>query len=209
MLLQFSRISLALLFAIASSVFAQAPIESIPKTDNNSETLSTNTHKEAPVLIFKTSLGNIEITLFEDDAPITVENFFEYVYNNSYDGTIFHRVIPGAVIQGGGLNAAMESQETFEPITNESYNGLKNLRGTLAMARTTNPDSATSQFFINLRNNNSLNATQNTPGYAVFGEVTKGMDVVLKISAVKTGSVGRYQDVPLEPVTIISVTEKY
>lgn len=156
----------------------------------------------------KTSLGEISIELFVDAAPVTVKNFLEYVDAGFFDGTIFHRVIPGFVLQGGGLTAEMEEKSTRPPIQNEADNGLKNERGTLAMARTNDVDSATSQFFINLADNAFLNHGRENFGYAVFGKVTDGMDIVDKIAAVPTGNRGMHQDVPTEPVVILSIQRK-
>lgn len=168
-------------------------------------------HKEDPMVVMHTSLGDIEIEVFADDAPETAANFLQYVRDGFYDGTIFHRVIPGFVIQGGGFNADYQQKSTRAPITNESDNGLDNDRGTLSMARTSDPDSATSQFFVNLSDNPPLNARGGQPGYAVFGKVTDGMDVVDKIADVPTGAAGPFrQDVPQQTVTIESaeVTEE-
>ena len=156
----------------------------------------------------KTTLGDLTIELDEQAAPVTVSNFLEYVDNRHYDGTIFHRVIKGFMIQGGGMTADMRSRPTNDPILNEAANGLKNERGTLAMARTNDPDSATSQFFINHADNDFLDYRGPGPdqiGYAVFGRVSGGMDVVDQIAAVKTGSKGPYDDVPREPIKIVSV----
>jgi peptidyl-prolyl cis-trans isomerase A (cyclophilin A) len=157
----------------------------------------------------ETNMGNVVIELNEQAAPITVGNFLRYVNEGFYNGTIFHRVRPDnpAMIQGGGFTADMVRKPTHSPIPNESGNGLKNDRGTIAMARMDNPDSATSQFFINHKNNDALNYQGPVkPGYAVFGNVVKGMDVVDKIAAVKTTSKGAYSDVPVEPVVIKSAT---
>lgn len=156
----------------------------------------------------KTSMGNIEIELFDDKAPISAKNFESYVKSNFYAGTIFHRVIPGFMIQGGGLEANMVEKSTRAPIVNEAGNGLKNTRGTLAMARTSDPNSASSQFFINVADNNFLNKSAMDAGYAVFGKVTKGMDVVDKIVSVPTGNYGMHQNVPKQPVKIVSVQIK-
>ena len=153
----------------------------------------------------ETSMGDIVIELNEEASPITVKNFLRYVEEGFYDGTIFHRVIPDFMIQGGGFTAEMVQKKPHPPIVNEASNGLKNDRGTIAMARTANPDSATSQFFINHKNNDFLNyAGQNKPGYTVFGKVVEGLDVVDAIAAVKTTRKGRYSDVPVEPVVIKS-----
>lgn len=156
----------------------------------------------------KTTVGNIDIELFDDQAPITVKNFKSYAQSNFYNGTIFHRVIPGFMIQGGGMDVRMVEKKTKAPIKNEASNGLKNAVGTLAMARTNNPNSASSQFFINVANNDFLNKSAGNPGYAVFGKVTKGMDVVNKITKVPTGNSGMHQDVPKTPIKILSVTIK-
>lgn len=165
-------------------------------------------HKNQPLVEMRTSMGTIVIALFPEKAPITVANFLEYVDAGFYDNTVFHRVIPNFVIQGGGFAANMRPKKTRAPITNESNNGLANRRGTLSMARLPAPDSATSQFFINLENNPSLNASFNKPGYAVFAEVIEGLPVIDMISRVRTGRVKQYQDVPLDPVTVLSVKRK-
>ena len=154
-----------------------------------------------------TSHGDIAVELFEESAPISVENFKLYVADGFYADTVFHRVIPNFMIQGGGMTADMRKKPTREPIKNEAKNGNKNLRGTLAMARTGEVDSATSQFFINLRDNAFLDHGDRDYGYAVFGRVTEGMDIVDAIAAVDTGSVSGHQDVPLEPVTILEVRQ--
>ncbi len=163
-----------------------------------------------PVVVMETSLGKITIELFPEKAPVTVKNFLKYVEDKHYDGTIFHRVISNFMIQGGGMSPSMEEKKTRDPIKNESTNGLKNDRGTIAMARTNQPHSATSQFFINVKDNNFLNQeiARDGVGYCVFGKVIEGMDVVDKIRDVKTGNKGPHSDVPLEPVKIISVKVK-
>ncbi|MBQ6141524.1 MAG: peptidyl-prolyl cis-trans isomerase [Kiritimatiellae bacterium] len=156
----------------------------------------------------ETTMGTISLELDEAKAPATVKNFVEYANSGHYDGTIFHRVIDGFMIQGGGFTKSMDQKPTREPIMNEAMNGLKNLRGTIAMARTMVVDSATSQFFINLVDNAFLDFTNPTPqgfGYAVFGKVTDGMDVVDAIAKVKTGFSGPHQNVPEEPVVIRKV----
>ena len=155
-----------------------------------------------------TSAGDIVVELDAAKAPKTVDNFLQYVKAGHYDGTVFHRVIPSFMIQGGGMTADMKEKPTRAPIPLESKNGLGNARGTLAMARTNAPNSATSQFFINVQDNDRLNAA-NSPdgnGYAVFGKVVSGMDVVDKIRDVPTGNKGGYGDVPTMPVTIIKAT---
>jgi cyclophilin family peptidyl-prolyl cis-trans isomerase len=156
---------------------------------------------ENPKVLMKTSMGDITIELFQDKAPVTVKNFLDYVDAKHYDGTLFHRVIGDFMIQGGGYLPGMKEKETRDPIKNEAGNGLSNVRGTLAMARTNNPDSATAQFFINVVNNSRLDRNDASAGYAVFGKVTDGMDVVDKIKSVKTGA----RDVPVEDVVIQSV----
>lgn len=156
----------------------------------------------------KTTLGTIEIELFDEKAPISSQNFKNYIKRQFYNGTIFHRVIPGFMIQGGGFDAKMTQKQTQAPIRNESDNGLLNSRGTLAMARTNQPDSATSQFFINVANNDSLNPSFMQAGYAVFGKVTKGMDVVDKIVKVPTQNYGMHQNVPRQPVKILTMRIK-
>lgn len=157
----------------------------------------------------ETSMGTITVELDDERAPATVENFVKYAADGFYDGTIFHRVIDGFMIQGGGFDKSMDQKETRAPIRNEAMNGLKNDRGTIAMARTMIVDSATSQFFINLVDNEFLNFTSPTPqgfGYAVFGKVTDGMEVVDAIAKVRTGFHGPHQNVPEEPVVIRKVT---
>ncbi len=159
-------------------------------------------------IIIETSLGNIQLELFVDKAPQTVVNFLRYVDSGFYNGTIFHRVIPNFMIQGGGFNSNLEAKPTFPAIKNEATNGLSNLRGTVAMARTQIVDSATSQFYINLVDNphlDHINNTSNGFGYCVFGRVTKGMEVVDQISKVPTGMFGGFYDVPIKEVKIISI----
>ncbi len=157
------------------------------------------------MVTLKTNFGDITLELFEDKAPKTVENFLAYVKEGFYDDTIFHRVIDGFMIQGGGFTADMDQKDTKDTIENEANNGVANEIGTIAMARTNDPHSATAQFFINVGNNSFLNHTSesvNGWGYCAFGKVTDGMDVVEKIKSVKTGSSGYHQDVPAEPVII-------
>lgn len=164
-----------------------------------------------PKIIIKTSKGDIEAELFEDKAPITVKNFLEYVKKGHYKGTIFHRVINNFMIQGGGFDKKMTEKSTGAGIKNEAANGVKNENGTLAMARTSDVNSATAQFFINVSDNAFLDHTDPSDrgmGYAVFGKVTSGMPVVNKIKAVKTGSNGPHQDVPTEPVVILDIVKK-
>jgi peptidyl-prolyl cis-trans isomerase B (cyclophilin B) len=165
------------------------------------------TAKGNPKVVLETSQGKMVIELFVDKAPETVQNFLAYVDAKFYDGTIFHRVIPNFMIQGGGFTADMKQKSTGDPINNEADNGLENQRGTLAMARTGDPHSATGQFFINSVNNDFLNFKSKTPqgwGYAVFGKVVEGIEVVDAISAVKTKTQGMYQDVPAEAVVVNS-----
>ncbi len=161
-----------------------------------------------PVVIMKTSEGTIKIELWADKAPATVKNFLEYVDEGFYDGTIFHRVIDNFMIQGGGFTPEMKQKSPHPPVKNEASAELRNDTGTIAMARTNEVNSATSQFFINVVNNNSLNHMDETPpgfGYAVFGKVMDGMDVVNKIKKVPTTRVSMFQDVPAKPVVIESV----
>lgn len=160
---------------------------------------------DMPYVELETTMGNIVIELNQEKAPNTVANFLEYVKSGHYDGTIFHRVIDGFMIQGGGMDANMKEKSTNAPIQNEADNGLKNEVGTIAMARTSDPDSATAQFFINVKDNSFLNFSGKNPqgwGYAVFGKVTEGMDIVNKIKGVPTGKYGFHADVPTTPVVI-------
>ena len=155
---------------------------------------------------FETSMGDIVVELDSEKAPKTVENFLSYVNAGHYDGTIFHRIIDGFMVQGGGMTEDMKEKPTNAPIENEADNGLTNAAYTVAMARTMDPHSATAQFFINVKKNDFLNHTAKTPqgwGYAVFGKVVKGHGVINKMKAVPTGNKGMHQDVPLEPVKII------
>ena len=164
-----------------------------------------------PQVIMETSKGTIVLEVFPDEAPETVKNFLQYVRWGHYDGTIFHRVIPDFMIQGGGLTPGMKKKTTEMPIQNEADNGLKNKLGTVAMARTPDPHSATDQFFINTKSNGFLdhkNKTAEGWGYTVFGKVVKGMDVVNAISGVKTAKKGMMSNVPVEPVLIIKMTLK-
>jgi cyclophilin family peptidyl-prolyl cis-trans isomerase len=165
--------------------------------------------KGNPMVVLSTSMGDIKIELYQDKAPGTVQNFLEYAKAGYYDNTIFHRVIPGFMVQGGGLTADMKDKREGQrpPIKNESSNGLRNDTGTLAMARTSAPDSATSQFFINVKDNAFLNkdSAPDKVGYAVFGKVVDGLDVVKKIEQVKTTSKGPHQNVPVDAVVIKSV----
>ena len=155
-------------------------------------------------VVLTTTAGNIELDLNDQKAPVSVKNFVSYVNSGFYNNTIFHRVIPGFMIQGGGFTADMQQKTAGAPIRNEADNGLPNVRGTIAMARTADKDSATSQFFINVADNAFLNHGQRDFGYAVFGRVVKGMDIVDKISQVATSSNGPYENVPAKPIVITS-----
>jgi peptidyl-prolyl cis-trans isomerase A (cyclophilin A) len=161
-----------------------------------------------PVVALSTTFGDITIELNPEKAPITVKNFLAYVDAGFYDGTIFHRVIPEFMIQGGGFTKDMKQKQTQPPIKNEADNGLRNSRGTITMARTSDINSATSQFFVNLKENTFLDHMVRDFGYAVFGKVIKGMEVVDKIAAVRTGNRGMQQNVPIEPVIIKSARRK-
>ncbi|ADK85306.1 Peptidylprolyl isomerase [Desulfarculus baarsii DSM 2075] len=188
------RLGLAILAAVVAAFCISAGVASAQVRQG-----------ENPMVKFTTSMGDIVIELYPDKAPITVQNFLNYVNKGHYAGTVFHRVVPGFVIQGGGLRADMGMKATDKPIKNEADNGLKNTHYSLSMARTQIPDSATCQFFINLADNEFLDHTAKTPdgwGYAVFGKVVEGQDVVDKIGAVKTGNKGHHSDVPLESVVI-------
>lgn len=162
------------------------------------------------MIVIKTNMGDIKIELHKDQTPKTAENFIKYVESGFFDGTIFHRVIDNFMIQGGGFDKEMNDKDTHAPIENEAKTGKPNKRGTIAMARTNDPHSASSQFFINVKDNDFLNFTSENPdgwGYCVFGEVVEGMDVVDQIKKVKTGNHGYHQDVPVEQVVIESVTQ--
>ena len=154
------------------------------------------------MVVFETSYGNFTIELFDKEAPVTVANFLQYVDDGFFNETIFHRVMPGFVIQGGGFTPEMKQKDTRDPIQNEADNGVKNERGTLSMARTQDVNSATSQFFVNLADNAFLDQGTRDFGYAVFGKVVEGMDVVDEIAKVKTGNSGFHQNVPVEPVVV-------
>jgi cyclophilin family peptidyl-prolyl cis-trans isomerase len=160
-----------------------------------------------PVVVVNTSLGNFKVELYPDKAPITVKNFLNYVDAKFYDGTVFHRVMPNFMIQGGGFEPGLKQKTTGEPIKNESANGLSNTRGTIAMARTPQPDSATAQFFINVKDNPHLDRAKarDGVGYCVFGKVTDGMDVVDKIKDVETADRGEHEKVPVKDVVINSI----
>ncbi len=178
-------------------------------SDPQSEEPKTNA--KDPVVMIDTSMGKIEVELYKDKAPQTVKNFLRYVNEKFYDGTIFHRVVPDFMIQGGGFTEDLKEKKTHEPVANEAGNGLSNKRGTIAMARTNDPDSATAQFYINTGKDENGNPSldrknaQDGFGYTVFGKVIKGMDVVDKIQRVETGVKDGMRDVPTETVTIKSV----
>jgi cyclophilin family peptidyl-prolyl cis-trans isomerase len=163
----------------------------------------------SPQVVISTTNGDITLRLFRDKAPQSVENFLQYVESGHYDGTIFHRVIPNFMIQGGGFTPDMQRREPErDPVPNESQNRLHNIRGTVSMARTNDPDSATDQFFINQRTNLRLDWTPGAPGYTVFGEVVDGMDVVDFIASAPVQQVGHFNDVPVEPIVITSIRRK-
>ncbi len=195
---------------LITSYFVIALLINSCTNQTNEASVSQNKEGDMTTIIINTSHGDIKLELNKEKAPITTENFVAIAKSGYYEGTIFHRVINGFMIQGGGLNADMTNKSSgTAPIQNEANNGLPNDRGTVAMARTMDPHSATSQFFINHKDNNFLNHTGENPqgwGYAVFGKVTEGMDVVDKIADVETGSSGGHQDVPVDLITIESVT---
>lgn len=196
------RTFLALLLLASLPLAAQ-------ESGQNTDTRTDSTTTENPNVILHTNLGAITVELFEEQAPKSTANFLRYARDGHYDGTIFHRVINNFMIQGGGFDTDFEQKPTSDPIENEADNGLKNERGTLAMARTNDPHSATSQFFINVVDNDFLNhrnkASGQTWGYAVFGRVVEGMDIVDEIRALETGTQGMHRDVPVEPVIIEKV----
>ena len=200
------------IYKFSTSIFIATLLILVSSCAENNNVAEVEQQKEKVMteVIIKTSLGDINLELNNEKAPITVENFKSIAESGYYEGTIFHRVINGFMIQGGGLTADMNNKSSgTSPIQNEANNGLPNDRGTIAMARTMDPHSATSQFFINHKDNSFLNHTgENSQGwgYAVFGSVTEGMDVVDKIAEVSTGSSGGHQDVPEEVITIESVT---
>lgn len=185
--------------ALGMTLVAPALSEESEKTEKTAEAADARER-----VVFETSKGEITLELFPEEAPVTVENFLSYVDSGFYEGTIFHRVIPGFMIQGGGFTADMKQKKTQAPIKNEADNGLKNERGTLSMARTQSVNSATSQFFINVADNRSLDHSPRSFGYAVFARVVNGMDVVDSIVGVPTTSAGMHNDVPGEPIIIKS-----
>ena len=166
------------------------------------------TSTSAPQVVIKTSEGDITVSLFQDKSPLTVANFLAYVDSGFYNGTIFHRVIPNFMVQGGGFLPDMTEKDKGDPVANESQNRVHNTRGTLAMARTNDPDSATSQFFINQRNNLQLDWAPGREGYTVFGEVILGMDIVDFMATAPTGNSGRFSDVPVEPIVIKEIVRQ-
>jgi peptidyl-prolyl cis-trans isomerase A (cyclophilin A) len=172
--------------------------------------LAQSAHADDPVVVFKTSMGEIDIQLDPAHAPISTKNFLAYVDKKFYDGTIFHRIIPGFMVQGGGFTPDMTEKPTDPPIKNEASNGLHNLRGTISLARTSDPDSATSQFFLNLVNNSDkLDPGMGDPsGYAVFGKIIKGLDVIDKMAQAPTTTKGPYGDVPVTDVVLITARRK-
>ncbi len=176
------------------------------KTAIASLALVTSVAFAGPKVAFETNLGSFTVELNQEKAPVTVANFIKYVEDGSYVGSQFHRVIPGFMAQGGGFDKNMQSLPTYSPIKNEAANGLKNATATVAMARTNNPDSATRQFFINFADNSFLDYDQRPPGYAVFGKVTQGFDVIQNMGQQPTQSVGRYRDVPVTPIIISKAT---
>lgn len=222
------RVIVAALFALVFAVPVSATAASGTTIDSAPAATAEKTEAEAvvavvaadgpktapkitnPQVLIKTSMGEITVELFARESPKTVANFLQYVDAEFYDGTIFHRVIAGFMIQGGGFDATMKQKPTLASVENEAINALKNLRGTLAMARTNDPNSATSQFFINVADNASLDfvspADGRTWGYAVFGKVTAGMEVVDAIRAVPTGMAGGMGDVPTTPVEITAIS---
>ncbi len=195
---------------LVTAVLILALITGCEETAEKEQSNSQNFNDEETAMVkFETTKGDILIELYPEKAPKSVDNFLAYVRNDFYDGTIFHRIIPGFVVQGGGFNTEFEKKPTMAPIVNEADNGLKNERGTLSMARTNDPDSATSQFFINLVDNDSLNPIPGrSAGYAVFGKVVEGMDVVDEMANVPTETRGRYADVPAENIVIINAVIK-
>lgn len=193
-------LTIIIIIAVAAAVFLAV---NNSKSKTNQE--QGDKHMNTATVIIETSKGNIEAELYPDKAPITVKNFLEYASEGFYDGTVFHRVMPGFMIQGGGFTPDGKQKPTHEQIKLESSNGLKNKVGTIAMALTSIPDSATSQFFINVADNGFLDYAPGNDGYAVFGKVTSGMDVVNKIVAVKTSTRGPNGDWPVEDVVIKKV----
>jgi len=198
------HIILCALCLIFYSSFAAADTTTKP---TNSE--ETNKEVETTMVTLNTNLGKIELELDAEKAPKTVENFLNYAKEGFYNGTIFHRVIPDFMVQGGGFEPGLQQKPTKGSVVNEANNGLENVVGSIAMARTNDPHSATAQFFINVKDNDFLNFSSETPsgwGYAVFGKVTNGMDVITKMTDAETGNSGMHQNVPVEDIIIESVT---
>jgi len=196
----FRLVSVLALAAIVVSLSSMVPLRAQEKAQEKSAN---------PMVLFKTTLGSFKVELYPKEAPITVKNFLSYVDKKFFDGCIFHRIVPNFVIQGGGFDKNMKRKDTDAAIKNEATNGLKNLKGTLSMARTSDINSATSQFFVNLVDNANLDHTGDAPaqyGYAVFAKVVEGFDVIEKIAAVKTVDKPPYQGIPATPVIINSVT---
>jgi len=207
----FRTLTCRFLSLIVASALSAAPVysQSSSTSPTGSTMNQTATTTTTPRVKLQTSMGDITIALNADKAPKSVENFLGYVRDGFYDNTVFHRVIDGFMIQGGGFEAGLKQKTTRAPVENEASNGLKNARYTLAMARTNDPHSATAQFFINVANNDFLNHSAPTAqgwGYAVFGEVVEGMEVVDTIKGVKTGNKGFHQNVPVEDVVIVRAT---
>jgi len=199
--------NISLIIIVLLAIVAVFATQKTTNTDQPTKTISTGT--KTMNISMKTNFGTITLELYPDKAPITVKNFVSYVEDGFFNGTIFHRVIPGFMIQGGGFVSGMTQKDTKANIKNEADNGLENEVGTIAMARTPDPDSASSQFFINLKNNSFLNYSAPTPqgwGYCVFGKVTSGMDIVTTIEKTATSSAGPHQDVPVDDVIIEEVT---
>jgi len=199
--MQPARTSLTVLLALALAATGAAAGPGVSPAAKKSMRDPAN-----PVVLMTTTLGDITIELYKKEAPKTVDNFLAYTKSKHYDGTIFHRVISNFMIQGGGLDKDMKEKKTMPPVVNEGSNGVSNTVGTVAMARLNDPNSATSQFFINVADNKFLDTTTAKPGYAVFGKVIDGMDVVNEIKAVKTTTKPTYENVPVVPVVIKSVT---
>ncbi len=200
--------STILCFVAVSAVTGQEPKDPTPQAAPAARENAKSAESDHPKVAMKTSMGEIVLELDRKRAPVTVENFLRYAKDGFYNGTLFHRVIPDFMIQGGGMEPGMKKKPTRDPIRNEATNGLKNNTGTIAMARTSDVDSATGQFFINCKDNSFLDHRDTSSrgyGYAVFGKVVEGMDVVRKIEKAPTGTKGGYQDVPVEDITIVSV----
>jgi len=192
------------MLAVAALFLAlsQTPAPAAPAPAPSSSPDASPSAPTGPMVLVETSLGRIRLVLDNEKAPVSVDNFLKYVRSGHYDGTIFHRVIPGFMIQGGGYDPDMSERPLRPPIKNEAKNGLRNLRGSVAMARTNDPNSATAQFFINVKDNHALDFGIRGAGYAVFAQVVEGMDVVDKIVAVPTTLKGYHQNVPVSPVII-------